>query len=151
MILGALGVATGALFAARNAAAVWPSFPGYEGAVLPPLDRLGGYVPLWLNLTFNPYAIQLEHRLVALALWGLLLGAFVIAVRRKAPAWKALGALLLIVTAQMASGIATLVLGVPPIPALVHEVGGVLVLAGFFYLLLPVRQDWAAPVTEDCH
>jgi heme a synthase len=151
VILGALGVATGALFAARNAAAVWPSFPGYEGAVLPPLDRLGGYVPLWLNLTFNPYAIQLEHRLVALVLWSLLLGAFVIAVRRKAPAWKALGALLLIVTAQMASGIATLVLGVPPIPALAHEVGGVLVIAGFFYLLLPVRQDWAAPVTEDCH
>jgi heme a synthase len=151
VILGALGVATGALFAARNAAAVWPGFPGYEGAVLPPLDRLGGYVPLWLNLTFNPYAIQLEHRLVALALGGLLLGAFVITARRKAPAWKALGALLLIVTAQMASGIATLVLGVPPVTALVHEVGGVVVIAGFFYLLLPARQDCAAPGTADCH
>jgi heme a synthase len=151
VILGALGVATGALFAARNAAAVWPSFPGYEGAALPPLDQLGGYAPLWLDLTFNPYAIQLEHRLVALALWSLLLLAFVISARRKTPAWKSLGALLLIVTAQMASGIATLVLGVPPVPALVHEIGGVVVIAGFFYVLLPARQDSATSVTANRH
>jgi cytochrome c oxidase assembly protein subunit 15 len=119
---------------------VWPSFPGYEGAALPPLDRLGGYTPLWLNLTFNPYAIQLEHRLVAFALWGVLLAALTIALHRRAPAWKALGALFLIVTAQMASGIAALVLGVPAVPALVHEVGGVIVLAGFFYLVPAQRE-----------
>jgi heme a synthase len=150
VILGALAVATGALFAARNAAAVWPSFPGYEGAMLPPLDRLGGYAPLWLNLTFNPYAIQLEHRLVALVLWGLLLGAFVISARQKAPARKALGVLLLVVTAQMASGVATLVLGVPPVPALVHEVGGVVVIAGFFYVLIAAGQDLTAREPANC-
>jgi heme A synthase len=133
-ILGALSVATGALFAARNAAAVWPGFPRYEGAMLPPLERLGGYTPLWLNLTFNPYAIQLEHRLVGLILWGVLLGAFAIAVQRKTPAWKTLGVLFLVVTAQMASGIAVLVFGVPAVPALVHELGSMVVLAGFFYL-----------------
>jgi heme a synthase len=138
VMLGTLGVATGALFASRDAAAVWPGFPGYEGAVLPPLDRLGGYTPMWLNLTFNPYAIQLEHRLVALILWGVLLGALVIAMQRGTPArkstWMTVGVMFLLVTAQMASGIATLVLGVPAAPALVHEVGGVVVLAGFFYL-----------------
>src|SRR5262249_21376635 len=89
-ILATLSVATGGLFAARTAAPVWPSFPGYDGAVLPPLDRLGGYTPLWLNLTFNPYAIQLEHRLVALALWIVLLAALTIAVQRKALAPRAL-------------------------------------------------------------
>jgi cytochrome c oxidase assembly protein subunit 15 len=140
VVLATLGVATGALFASRNAAAVWPSFPGYEGAVLPPLDRLGGYTPLWLNLTFNPYAIQLEHRLAALVLWAALLAALTIAVHRSAPAWKALGALFLVVTAQMASGIAALVLGVPAVPALVHEVGGVIVLAGVFYLVPAQRK-----------
>jgi hypothetical protein len=41
----------------------------------------------------------------------------------------------------MASGIAALVLGVPAVPALVHEVGGVFVLAGFFYLLLPAERE----------
>jgi heme a synthase len=149
--LATLSVATGALFAGRNAAAVWPSFPGYDGAVLPPLDRLAGYTPLWLNLTFNPYAIQLEHRLVALALWGVLLGALVIGVQRKSSASKAIGVLFLIVTAQVASGIATLVLGVPAAPALVHEVGGVAVLAGLFCFLFPMQQDMASPVTSNCH
>jgi heme a synthase len=151
LILTTFGVATGALFASRNAAAVWPSFPGYEGAVLPPLDRLGGYTPLWLDLTFNPYAIQLEHRLAALLLWVVLLGALVMTVQRKSSARKAIGVLFLMVTAQIVSGIATLVLGVPAAPALVHEIGGVVVLAGFFYLLFPVRQDLARPVTSNCH
>jgi heme a synthase len=151
VILATQNVATGALFAARNAAAVWPSFPGYEGAVLPPLDRLTGYTPLWLNLTFNPYAIQLEHRLVVLVLWGMLLGAFVIAVQRKAAARSAVGALFLVVTAQMATGVTTLVLGVPAAPALVHEVGGVVVIAGFFYLLAAVQHDFAKPLTANCH
>ncbi len=112
------------------------AFPATRGALLPPLDRLGGYTPLWLNLTFNPYAIQLEHRLVALLLWIVLLAALVIAVQRKTTAGRAIGVLFVIVTAQMASGIATLVLGVPALPALVHEVGGVFVLAGVFFLLL---------------
>jgi heme a synthase len=142
---------TGALFASRTAAAVWPSFPGYEGAVLPPLDRLGGYTPLWLNLTFNAYAIQLEHRLVALLLWVVLLGTLVIMGRRKSSASTAIAALFLIVTAQMASGIATLVLGVPAVPALVHEIGGVVVLAGLLHLLFPVRQDLRNPLRSNCH
>jgi heme A synthase len=51
----------------------------------------------------------------------------------------------------MASGIATLVLGVPAGPALVHEIGGVVVLAGVFYLLFPVRRDLARSVTSNCH
>jgi heme a synthase len=151
VVLGGLGVATGALFAARNAAAVWPSFPGYEGALLPPLDRLGGYTPLWLDLTFNPYAIQLEHRLLALLLWIVLLAALVIAVQRKSSAARAIAVLFVIVIAQMASGIATLVLGVPALPALVHGIGGVAVLAGFFCLLFPVGRDLTRPVTSNCH
>jgi heme a synthase len=151
VILAALGVATGALFAARSAAAVWPSFPGYDGAALPPLNQMGGYTPFWLNLTFNPYAIQLEHRLIALILWVVLLGALVVAMRRKSPAWKAVGVLFLIVTAQTASGVTTLILGVPAVPALVHEVGCVVVLAGFFYLLFPTRQDLTGRVTPNCH
>jgi cytochrome c oxidase assembly protein subunit 15 len=149
VLVATLSLTTGALFAARNAAAVWPSFLGYEGAALPPLDRLGGYTPLWLNLTFNPYAIQLEHRLAAVVLWAALLVALTVALHRRAPAWKALCALFVIVTAQMASGIAALVLGVPAVPALVHEVGGVVVLAGAFHLLLPAQRDLAAAVTSE--
>jgi heme a synthase len=133
MTFAVICVATGALFAARNAAAVWPGFPGYENALLPPLERFIGYAPLWLDLTFNQYAIQLAHRLAATVLWVALLGAALVMWRRRAPAWKIVGVLFVIVTAQMASGIATLVLGVPAIPAFVHEVGSVFVLAGMLW------------------
>ena len=103
------------------------------------------------NLTFNPYAIQLEHRLLALLLWIVLLAALVIAVQRKSSAGRAIAVLFVIVTAQMASGIATLVLGMPALPALVHGIGGVAVLAGFFYLLSRWGRDLTRPVTSNCH
>ena len=41
--------------------------------------------------------------------------------------------------------------GVPAVPALVHEIGGVVVLAGFFCQLFPVRPDLGNPVMSNCH
>ena len=139
-LLAVLCVVTGALFASRNAAAVWPSVLGYEGAWLPPADRLAGFDPLWLNVTFNPYAIQLLHRLAAVMLWLVLLGAVVAMARRKAPAMWTAAVLLIVVTAEIVSGAAALVLRVPAVPALVHEMGAVLVVAGVLCLLLAPRQ-----------
>jgi cytochrome c oxidase assembly protein subunit 15 len=145
-----IAIATGALFAARDAAAVWPSFPWYETGLLPPLDRLAGYEPLWLDLTFNQYAIQLLHRLVAVLLWIGVLGVTLAMWHRKAPALRTVVVLFALLTAQMAAGIATLVLGVPPIPAIVHEIGAVFLLAGMLHLL-PMPQDSAMPVTSNYH
>jgi cytochrome c oxidase assembly protein subunit 15 len=145
MILVVLGIATGALFAARDAAAVWPGFPWYGTGWLPPLDRFTGYTPLWLNLTFNQYTIQLLHRLAAAVLWVALLGVTISMWRRKAPALKAVGMLFALVTAQIATGVATLVLGVPAVPAVVHEVGGVFALAGVLFLLLASAPVSAPP------
>jgi cytochrome c oxidase assembly protein subunit 15 len=150
LLLVVVGIATGALFAARNAAAVWPDFPWYEGALLPPLDRLGGYEPLWLNLTFNQYAIQMLHRLAAAFLWVALLATAVATWRRKAPRLGVVVALFALVSAEMATGIATLVLGVPPVPAVVHEVGAVMVCAGVLYLMLAPRHS-AMPVISNYH
>ena len=150
IVLVVLAIATGALFAARDAAAVWPDFPWYETGLLPPLDRFTGYAPLWLNLTFNQYTIQLLHRLAAVVLWVALLGVAISMWRRKAPAYKTVGMLFAVVTAEMAAGIATLVLGVPAIPSVVHEVGAVFVLAGVFFLAVgeqgfsPNPDAWTA-------
>jgi heme A synthase len=101
--------------------------------LLPPLGRFTGYAPLWLNLTFNQYAIQLLHRLAAVVTWVAFLGVTIAMWRRRAPAFKAVGVLFMVVTAEMATGIASLVLGVPAVPAVVHEVGAVFVLAGVFF------------------
>jgi cytochrome c oxidase assembly protein subunit 15 len=123
-----LDICFGALFAATNAAASWPTWPGYDGHVLPPLAQLTSYAPWWLNLTFNPYGIQLAHRALSGALW-------------LAAAWE-LGTVLLrgwpaarpairfgLISAQALTGIATLVLGVPAILSIVHQVGAIFLLA----------------------
>jgi hypothetical protein len=52
-----LDIAFGALFMARDAAAVWPGLGD-----VPPLERFVSYDPFWLNFLFNPYTIQLVHR-----------------------------------------------------------------------------------------
>ncbi len=149
VLLAVLGIVTGALFASRNAAAVWPSVLGYEGAWLPPASRFSGFDPLWLNVTFNPYTIQLLHRLAAVVLWLGLAGAVVAMARRKAPGLWTAALVLVIVTAEITSGAVALVFGVEAVPALVHEVGTVVVVAGVLCLVLVSRsaQGLAVPAS----
>ena len=59
-----LDIGFGALFAARNATPFWPTWPGYDGQLLPPLAQMTSYSPWWLNLTFNPYTIQLAGQIL---------------------------------------------------------------------------------------
>lgn len=125
-------IAFGALFMARDAAVVWTTWPGFGDA--PPLDRFVSYTPLWLNVVFNPYTIQLAHRVMSAALCVAALGYLVWSIRRKPAGAGGAMALLGLMTAQMALGIAALVLGVPPALSILHRVGGVLVLAIAFTL-----------------
>jgi heme a synthase len=123
-----IDICFGALFAACNAAAAWPTWPGYGGHLLPPLAQLTSYAPWWLNLTFNPYGIQLAHRALSIALWIAAAGQLGAALLRGRPAMRA-GLRLGLISAQAATGIATLVLGVPAALSIVHQVGGVTLLA----------------------
>ncbi|HXW23438.1 MAG TPA: COX15/CtaA family protein [Xanthobacteraceae bacterium] len=126
-----IDVAFGALFMARDAAAVWTAWPGL-GDVAP--DRFVSYAPLWLNLVFNPYTIQLVHRALSMALWVLAL-AYVIRSTGRDPRGAARATVLFgLMTAQTAIGIAALVLGAPPALSILHRVGGVLLLAVAFTL-----------------
>jgi heme A synthase len=110
-----LDVAFGAMFASRNAAAVWTTWPGYEGHLLPPPDQLVSFSPLWLNLTVNQYTLQFVHRALSMALWlGALAWLLATVVRRDPPQVRPALALLLLLSAQMAAGIAALVSGTPP-------------------------------------
>jgi cytochrome c oxidase assembly protein subunit 15 len=128
----------GALFAARNATASWPTWPGYEGQPFPPLGHLVSYAPWWLNFTFNPYMIQLVHRVLSAALWIAALwqlGAAMLCSRRST---RALARFVLI-SAQTFTGIATLVFAVPAVLSLVHQVGAICLLAASL-VFLPVRR-----------
>jgi cytochrome c oxidase assembly protein subunit 15 len=124
-----IDIAAGALFAARDATPVWRSFPGYESGLLPPLERLTAYTPLWLDFTFNQYMIQLVHRLLSIGLWLGLAGAAIWTLHRDPRRIAICAVLLGVVTIEMASGIATLVLGTPAVLAFLHEVGPMVLLA----------------------
>jgi len=127
----------GALFAARNAAAFWSTWPGYEGGILPPLGQLVSYSPWWLNFTFNPYVIQLVHRALSGAIWIAALWQLASSILRADRSSRALVRFLLI-TGQMLTGIATLVLGVPAALSLVHQIGAIFLLAASFVFLTVV-------------
>jgi heme a synthase len=126
-----LDIAFGALFMARDAAAVLTAWPGL-GEVPP--DRFLSYAPLWLNFVFNPYTIQLAHRALSVGLWIATLAFMIRSIRRNPAGTSAAVALFGLLTAEMAIGIAALMLGVPPALSILHRVGGVLVLAVAFTL-----------------
>jgi heme A synthase len=130
-----LDICSGALFASRDAITVWRSFPGYETGVLPPLDRLIAYAPLWLNFTFNQYMIQLVHRILSIGLWLGLIANLTWTGRRSPRALAGAAVLLVLMTAQMAAGVATLMLGGSAAASFLHEVGAVFLLAGAFVVL----------------
>lgn len=138
-----INIAFGALFMARDAAAVWTSWPGI-GEV--PLDRFVSYQPLWLNFVFNPYTIQVVHRRLSGALWIGALGYLVWSLRRHPRSVAPAAGLFGLLTIEMAIGVATLVLGVPPALSLLHRLTGVVLLAIAFTLgprsalLLPRRS-----------
>jgi cytochrome c oxidase assembly protein subunit 15 len=127
----------GGLFAARNAAAFWPTWPGYEGGVLPPLGQLVSYSPWWLNFTFNPYTIQLVHRALSGAIWIAALWQLISSSLR-ADRSKRAHVRFLLITGQTLTGIATLVLGVPAALSMVHQIGAIFLLAASFIFLTGV-------------
>jgi cytochrome c oxidase assembly protein subunit 15 len=125
-----LDICSGALFASRDAISVWRSFPGYDTGVFPPLDRLTAYAPLWLNFTFNQYMIQLVHRILSAGLWLGLIANVIWTGRRNRRSLPGAATLFVLLTAQMAAGIATLVLGGSAAASFLHEIGAVFLLAG---------------------
>jgi cytochrome c oxidase assembly protein subunit 15 len=133
-------ICSGALFASRDAISVWRSFPWYETGVLPPLDRLTSYTPLWLNFTFNQYMIQLVHRVLSIGLWMALIANVIWTGRRSPRALLGAAVLFVLMSAQMAAGIATLVLGGSAVASFLHEVGATFLLAGTFVVTPPHRS-----------
>jgi cytochrome c oxidase assembly protein subunit 15 len=126
-----IDIAFGALFMARDAAAVWRSWSGF-GEV--PLDGFVSYRPLWLNFVFNPYTIQLVHRVLSVGLWFAALGYLVWSVRRRPQNATRAAALLGVLTLEAAIGVAALAYGVPPALSMLHRIGGVVLLALAFTL-----------------
>ena len=63
----------GALVAGLEAGLKYNTWPLIDGALMPSLDRLLFFSPLWRNFFENDLMVQMNHRLLADAIWGLAL------------------------------------------------------------------------------
>ena len=126
-VLLLLQIYLGALVAGLDAGLVYNTWPLMDGAFVPSPERLWFISPGWRNLFENTMTVQFNHRMVAYALWLLVM-------LHANDAWRARreagGALILAGagTLQAVLGIVTL-LNHAPIPlALAHQMLAILVL-----------------------
>jgi len=125
-----LQIAYGGLVAGLKAGHVSNTWPAMFGYVVPP-GLLATLQPWWRNLVADPTAVHFAHRWWALAVLALVMTVFAAAWRAGSPPgvrWAA-AALLGLVGAQIALGIAVIVWGVPPSVALLHQAMAVAVFA----------------------
>lgn len=122
-----LQIALGALVAGSKAGLTYNTWPLMDGRLIPPLDGLVIVEPWYENLVDNPLTVQFNHRMAAYLLLALALlqvwrtpagGA-----RRRA------GVVALLVLAQAAVGVATLLWQVPLGLGLAHQGLAMVVLA----------------------
>jgi cytochrome c oxidase assembly protein subunit 15 len=122
----------GALLAGLGGGLIYNTWPLIDGALVPPAERLLFHAPVWSNFLDNVLTVQFEHRMTAYVLW-------LIAVAHAAdaalqPNKAALnGALMLAaaVTLQAGVGILTLLHGVQPMMALLHQGMAIVVLRAY--------------------
>jgi cytochrome c oxidase assembly protein subunit 15 len=126
-----LQLALGALVAGSHAGLIYNSWPTMDGAIVPPLDELFAATPWWANVFENVTLIQFDHRLLAYIVLALALWNAVVWSRARSHGQSARLAIVLalLVIAQVALGVVTLVLAVPLQAALGHQLLAMLVLA----------------------
>jgi cytochrome c oxidase assembly protein subunit 15 len=124
-------IVLGGLVAGSRAGFTYNTWPLMDGHLIPPSATLFSATPLTENFVDNLALVQLNHRIVAVVLVGFALWhAF--AAWRVIPgsaAARRAGALAGLALAQMALGIATLVLVVPLWAGLAHQLLAMIVLA----------------------
>jgi heme a synthase len=119
---------SGGFVAGLDGGKVYNTFPLMGGRVVPP--GYLAYASWWRNAFENPVAAQFHHRVLALATATLLLLLARAARQREAPPplRSAAALLALAVVAQVSLGIATLLLAVPILLGVLHQLTGLAVL-----------------------
>jgi cytochrome c oxidase assembly protein subunit 15 len=126
---------SGGFVAGLDAGKVFNTFPLMEGRLIPAgYDALGG----WRNAFENPVAAQLHHRLLAIGTAVLIWGAWLGAMLRSWPlhARRGLAVASAVTALQVTLGIGTLLLSVPVLIAVLHQLTGL----ALFAVLLTLSQ-----------
>jgi cytochrome c oxidase assembly protein subunit 15 len=118
VLLAFVQIALGGLMAGHDAGLTYNTWPLMDGQFVP--RGLSLLEPFWRNLVENIATIQFNHRLGAYVLAAAIL-AYAIAARRIPPVRNRALLMSLLALAQIALGVATLVLGVPIGLALAHQ------------------------------
>jgi cytochrome c oxidase assembly protein subunit 15 len=130
LVLVMLQIYLGALVAGLRAGLIYNTWPLIDGSLVPDGARLFFAVPLWRNFFENALTVQLDHRMVAYALWlvALLHTADVARTLRGGAALTGALVLACAVTLQAALGIVTLLHQAPLALALTHQAMAIVVL-----------------------
>ena len=130
VVLVLLQIYLGALVAGLDAGLSFNTWPLIDGGLVPASDRLWFETPLWRNVFENALTVQFDHRTLAYVIWLLAVVHAIAALRSETDlcARRETVALALLVTAQAALGIATLLLVVPLGLAIAHQAMAVVVL-----------------------
>jgi cytochrome c oxidase assembly protein subunit 15 len=126
LALAFLAFVAGSFVAGLRAGYIFNDFPLMGGEFVP--GEFAALSPWWRNWFENPAAAQFDHRLLAEITWLAIAGLWLWSLRRDLGrrARLAFHALFAMSTLQVALGIATLLLVVPLSLAVLHQVGGVL-------------------------
>jgi heme a synthase len=120
----------GGLVAGLRAGLSYNTWPLMDGHLIPALDNLYIMAPAWVNHFENALTVQFQHRMVAYLIVALaLLQAFLALTSGSGAARGRAVLLALFALAQAAIGIMTLLLVVPLWSAILHQLGGVILLA----------------------
>jgi len=143
LALIAVTIASGGLVAGLDAGLVYNSFPLMGGRLVP--AGYGALSPWPLNWFENAAAVQFNHRLLAVASVGLAVALWLRSLRRPlaARARAAMALVGLAALAQLALGIATLLLWVPVPLAAAHQAGAILLLTAVLWALHRVPRPGA--------
>lgn len=125
-VLVLLQIYLGALVAGLDAGKSFNTWPLIDGAIIPSTARLWFETPWWRNIFENVLTVQFNHRMVAYTIW-------VVALLHAEDAWNSRAfrpafGLAILVTAQAALGIVTLLNVVPLGLSLAHQGLAVVVL-----------------------
>ncbi len=128
VVLILLQIFVGGLVAGLDAGMAYNTWPDMDGEMLP--HGLWTASPFWLNFTDNALTVQFFHRCIAYLVWTAAFAHAVWLMRTEPGSPHARRGFILfgLVTLQAVIGITTLLLQVPIFWALIHQLGGVLVL-----------------------
>ena len=128
----------GAFVAGLDAGLAYNSFPLMDGRLLPP--EAFSLVPLWSNPFDNTALVQFHHRWLAIATAVAVLALWLRARSAPRPLGRAAGLAAGIAVAQVALGIATLLLEVPVALGAAHQAGALILLTALLWCLFTARR-----------